>query len=395
MREKIQTLLAHLNHGLVEREAVIKAALLAVLAGENILLIGPPGTGKSLIARRIAESLGGAQQGSHFEYLLTKFSTPEEIFGPLSISALKQDVFQRNTNGYLPSVRVGFLDEIFKASSSILNALLTILNERKFHNGALVEEVPLQALIAASNELPTGQDELAALYDRFLVRGFVDYVSPEGLREMLDDVGTQPKCAKITSKDIENLKAQALDVVVPDAIRQALIEIWLAHKKTFAEDPREQLSDRRLMKCLHFLRISAATNGRCAVDLSDLRLLGNCLWNHPENINKTNSLIKKILSSYESVGEPVEIKLSNDFPGYWRVLRVNYRSGSTIGANDSIIDVIGIKSGEECGVSSSKSGFLRGIAVNVGDEIRAGAVVAEVEERFDNQLDLIKENIWL
>ena len=205
MREKIQTLLSHLNHGLVEREAVIKAALLAVLAGENILLIGPPGTGKSLIARRIAESLGGAQQGSYFEYLLTKFSTPEEIFGPLSISALKQDVFRRNTAGYLPSVRMGFLDEIFKASSSILNALLTILNERKFHNGALVEDVPLQALIAASNELPTGQDELAALYDRFLVRGFVDYVSAEGLREMLADMGYQPKSTKITPKEIEYL----------------------------------------------------------------------------------------------------------------------------------------------------------------------------------------------
>ena len=395
MREKIQTLLSHLNHGLVEREAVIKAALLAVLAGENILLIGPPGTGKSLIARRIAESLGGAQQGSYFEYLLTKFSTPEEIFGPLSISALKQDVFRRNTAGYLPSVRMGFLDEIFKASSSILNALLTILNERKFHNGALVEDVPLQALIAASNELPTGQDELAALYDRFLVRGFVDYVSAEGLREMLADMGNQPKSTKITPKEIENLKTQALEVSVPDAIRQALVEIWQAHKKAFKEDPREQISDRRLMKCLHLLHFSAATNDRIEVDLSDLRLLGNCLWNHPDNIQKINNLIGNVLSSYESVGDHVEINLGNDFHGWWRVTKINHNTGSSIGVKDSIIDVVSVKSGEHCHVLSTKSGSIKELSVAIGDEIRAGAVIAEIEERFDNHLDLIKSNIWL
>ena len=395
MREKIQTLLSHLNHGLVEREAVIKAALLAVLAGENILLIGPPGTGKSLIARRIAESLGGAQQGSYFEYLLTKFSTPEEIFGPLSISALKQDVFRRNTEGYLPSVRVGFLDEIFKASSSILNALLTILNERKFHNGALVEDVPLQALIAASNELPTGQDELAALYDRFLVRGFVDYVSAEALLEMLEDMGNQPKSAKITPKEIENLKTQALEVSVPDAIRQALVEIWQAHKNSFKEDPREQLSDRRLMKCLNLLRVSAATNGRSEIDFSDLRLLGTCLWNHQSNIEKSRNMIEDTLSSYESIKGIFQIKLGNEFNGLWKVASINCRAGSMIDDTEIIIDVVKTKDNEQFGVVSSRSGFLKEIKVKVGNEIRAGSIIAEVEERFDNHLELAKANIWL
>lgn len=184
MRQKIQTLLNWLNHGLVEREGAIKTALLAILAQENIVLIGPPGTGKSLIARRIAEGFAhdaGDESSAYFEYLLTKFSTPEEIFGPLSIAELKQDRFRRNTQGYLPTVRMAFLDEIFKASSSILNALLTILNERIYHNGNEAQKVPLQALIAASNELPTHQEELSALYDRFLVRSFVDYVNPDNL----------------------------------------------------------------------------------------------------------------------------------------------------------------------------------------------------------------------
>ena len=132
-----------MNQGLVEREATLKLALLTILAGENLVLIGPPGTGKSLVARRIASCFGQANGGDdYFEYLLTKFSTPEELFGPLSISELKQDRFKRNTAGYLPSVRLAFLDEIFKASSSILNALLTILNERIYHNGSKAVDCP-------------------------------------------------------------------------------------------------------------------------------------------------------------------------------------------------------------------------------------------------------------
>ena len=115
-KKKIKALLDQLNHGLVEREDTLKAALLAVLAGQNLILVGPPGTAKSLVARRIAQTLapeGGSSD--YFEYLLTKFSTPEEIFGPLSIAELKADRVKRNTTGYLPSVRIAFLDEIFKA----------------------------------------------------------------------------------------------------------------------------------------------------------------------------------------------------------------------------------------------------------------------------------------
>ena len=137
IKAKLALLLEQLNHGLVDREATMKSALLSILAGENMLLIGPPGTAKSLVARRISQSFSHKNQVSattYFEYLLTKFSTPEEIFGPLSISELKADRFKRNTDGYLPSVKIAFLDEVFKASSSILNALLTIMNERIYRS---------------------------------------------------------------------------------------------------------------------------------------------------------------------------------------------------------------------------------------------------------------------
>ena len=302
MKQKIQALLKELNHGLVEREPTLKTALLTVLAGENLVLIGPPGTGKSLIARRIAEGLTLSEDKNtdYFEYLLTKFSTPEEIFGPLSISELKADRFKRNTAGYLPSVKIAFLDEIFKASSSILNALLTILNERLYHNGAEAQKVPLQALIAASNELPTDQEELNALYDRFLVRSFVGYVSNDNLPLLFENTQYQQieDKKKITADDTAHIKNAVSAVTIPPEIAEAIQRIWIKHKDTFKEDRRESLSDRRLKKVLHLLRVSAVTNGRNELDLSDVLLLKDCLWNHQENALKVSNLIVETVQRY-------------------------------------------------------------------------------------------------
>ena len=302
MKQKISQILSQLNQGLVEREDTLKIALLTVLAGEHLVLIGPPGTGKSLIARRIADSIAAdaseANSHAYFEYLLTKFSTPEEIFGPLSIAALKRDHYQRNTEAYLPTVRLAFLDEIFKASSSILNALLTILNERLYHNGAKPQTVPLQALIAASNELPTEQQELLALYDRFLVRKFVDYVSPGKLGGLFEKTGAITIQDKLSIADLAQISQAADAVTIPAYIQELILKIWAKHKETFKEDRREHLSDRRFKKVVRLLRVSAASNMRTEMDFSDVFILRNCLWNHVDNARQVSELISDMIMTF-------------------------------------------------------------------------------------------------
>ena len=158
--------LDELERGLLQRDVAARALLLAALAGEHVLLLGPPGTAKSELARRLQRLLPGAH---YFERLLTRFSVPEELFGPLSLKALEDDRYERLTAGYLPSAEVAFLDEVFKANSAILNTLLGLLHERCFDNGQHRVDVPLVCLVGASNEVP--QDEsLHAFYDRFLLR---------------------------------------------------------------------------------------------------------------------------------------------------------------------------------------------------------------------------------
>ena len=294
LREKIEKNLEILNSGLVGKEKVMKLGLLSILSGENMILVGPPGTAKSEISRRLREILADPDSETYFEYLFTKFTTPEEIFGPLSIKQLQNDKFERNTEGYMPSSRIVFLDEIFKANSSILNTLLTILNERVFHNGLKREKTPLISLIGASNELPFENDELTALYDRFLIRAVVGYVSDDEIEELLDIKETDmeiPAEIKFTESDLNEIKSESEKVRVTSGIKRTIMQIRQEYNKIFAEDNHEIISDRKLVKMVKLLKVSAYLNGRDKVDFSDLMLLTNCLWNNPENIEKVTKLV--------------------------------------------------------------------------------------------------------
>ena len=215
LRNRIDKLISVLTEGVYEREEAIKISFLSALAGENIFLYGPPGVAKSLISRRLSEVF---ESDNYFEYLMQKFSTPEEVFGPISISELKKDNYIRQTKGYLPTADFAFLDEIFKANPAILNSLLTIINEKKFKNGTELQNVPLKVLVSASNETPPPNQGLEALYDRFLVRLDVNPIkSRENFETLLQDDTPDIEVddnLKIKTKEWEEFKTAIKNVTI-------------------------------------------------------------------------------------------------------------------------------------------------------------------------------------
>jgi MoxR-like ATPase len=278
LKERLARLRDLLCEGLVEREVAVRVALLAALAGEHVLLVGPPGTAKSEVARRLRLAFRGA---SWFERLLTRFTVPEELFGPLSITALERDVYRRQTEGYLPTASVAFLDEVFKGNSAILNALLTLLNEREFDNGTAREKTPLVCVVAATNELPEESDGVEALYDRFLLRCHVGPVSEgQAFARMVGAPATPPAipaALQLTPEDLAEVRAGAARVRLGDGIvhllgglRRHLCERGIA------------VSDRRWKKIAQLLRVSAWTDGRDKVSIWDCALLQHCTWERPE-----------------------------------------------------------------------------------------------------------------
>ncbi len=304
----LRAILEHQGQGLVDRQDTLRLALLGALSGHNVLLLGPPGTAKSLVARRLAGAFG---QATRFEYLLTRFTTPDELFGPVSIKALKEkDQLRRNTAGYLPTAQVVFLDEIFKAGSAILNALLTLLNERVFFNGAQIEPAPLLVLVAASNEVPQG-GELQALYDRFPLRVLVGPVSGDADFERLltGTRGPEPllESARLSPQDVALLRAARDEV----GISTGAFAVLKALRAALAEGPAEQwqrryVSDRRWTQVVDLLRTSASAHGQSQVQVADCGLLRHCLWNDPQDAPDIADLVDKVLEEH-GVGLDLEL----------------------------------------------------------------------------------------
>src|SRR5258708_21867471 len=182
--ETLPSRLVQLAHALEQRflgkDEVIRLLLVATIAGEHAVLIGPPGTAKSALIRTFARLI----HARYFEYLLTRFTEPNEIFGPVDISAFREGRYERRTEGMLPDAEIVFLDEVFKSNSAILNALLTLLNERRFASGGTVTRCPLLSAFGASNEVP-GDETLTAIYDRFILRIHNDNLDAYQFQELL------------------------------------------------------------------------------------------------------------------------------------------------------------------------------------------------------------------
>jgi MoxR-like ATPase len=303
IESRIETMLKVMSDGIYEKEHILAMTLLSAIAGESIFLLGPPGTAKSLVSRRLKMAFKDAKA---FEYLMSRFSTPDEIFGPVSISLLKnEDRYERVVDGFLPTATIVFLDEIWKAGPSIQNALLTAINERIFQNGRNTLFLPMKALIAASNDLPAEDEGLEALWDRFLVRMVSNCIQTEStffkmIRQKPTKGIAMPEELQITDDIYETWQQEIQDVAIPDNVCAVVSAIRKRLKEEASKEGNKVMdyyvSDRRWKKCFHIMQTAAFLNGRKSIDETDIPILFHCLWNTAETIPTVIDIIADALT---------------------------------------------------------------------------------------------------
>lgn len=286
---KLTTVLSHIKSTFVGKDEIIDLLGICLIAKENAFLLGPPGTAKSAIVRQLSACI---QDGKNFEYLLTRFTEPNEIFGPFDIRKLKEGELATNTAGMLPEASMVFLDEIFNANSAILNSLLMALNEKIFRRGKEVRKIPALMFVGASNLLP--EDEaLNALLDRFLIRVRCDYVNPDLLESVLLagrklEVAATTDPPSIFPEDIIDLqqKAKAVDL---SSIQKSYVDLIHNLRNTGIK-----VSDRRAVKIQNLIAASALICGRDTAILSDLWVL-KYIWDTEEQIEILAGVIDNII----------------------------------------------------------------------------------------------------
>lgn len=312
---------------LVEREGEVDALLLALVAQEHVLYVGPPGTAKSMLATSLTKAIDSARC---FSVLMTKFTTPEEVFGPIKLTALKEDRYERAVEGYAADSHVLFLDEIWKASSAILNTNLTLLQERVFDNGGTRTRVPLRVAVAASNEFPSSEEgqELGAMFDRFLIRRIVRPVSHQG-RERLA-FGTLPGIKPCVSlREVDAAAQQASGVAFSDAARGTFFNIL---DQLGAAGIRP--GDRRTRKAVGVARAQAWLLGDSEVKSEHLECLQDVLWSSPEQRDKCGEIVVKLAN-------PVGAQLNEILKEVDEILSKVADTATRIGAIKKLEDCLG------------------------------------------------------
>lgn len=285
-----------LEQQFIGKDEVIRLLLVSVVAGEHALLIGPPGTAKSALVRSLARLV----QARYFEYLLTRFTEPNELFGPVDIVAFREGVYRRRLEGMLPEAEIVFLDEVFKSNSAILNSLLTLLNERLFAVGNQIIRCPLVSVIGASNEVPA-DETLVAIFDRFLLR----------IRnEQLDAFHFHDLILRGVADEMQRSEEQTVQPLVSAqelayasrfiASKLAFSEAFLSRYKAFVFQIRAEgvaLSDRRVVKMLKLFAASAFLDGRDAPDDGDFFLLRH-IWNHVDQAPILDQIVQPVLEAH-------------------------------------------------------------------------------------------------
>jgi MoxR-like ATPase len=296
----LTTRLAQIAHTLESRflgkDEVIRLLLIATIAGEHAVLIGPPGTAKSALIRTFAKLL----QARYFEYLLTRFTEPNEIFGPVDIAAFREGRYVRRTDGMLPEAEIVFLDEVFKSNSAILNALLTLLNERRYTSGGVVIKCPILSCFGASNEVPT-DETLTAIFDRFLLRIRSDNLDAYHFQDLLQK-GLMNEVMGLTDAPVQPLASarEIAELHRAFAQRMRFSEAFFSAYKGLVFQIRAEgisISDRRVVKILKLFAASALLDGRAQPDASDFFVLKH-IWNNEDQAAILEAIVQPVLEAH-------------------------------------------------------------------------------------------------
>ncbi len=293
---RLRRVAAELDQQYLGKSEVIRLLLIAIVAREHVVLIGPPGTAKSALIRSLAELV----DARYFEYLLTRFTEPNELFGPVDIQAFREGTYRRKTEGMLPEAELVFLDEIFKSNSAILNSLLTLLNERRLALGGQSIQSPILSVFGASNEVPA-DESLQALYDRFLLRIRSDNLEAYHFNELLLR-GIQHEAERLVGRSRSSLVAgRELQSLAADlATRLDFDEEFLGSYKGLIFQIRAEgvtVSDRRVVKLLKLFAASALLDGRDRADVGDLFVLKH-IWNSEDQAPIVAGLVEPIVEAF-------------------------------------------------------------------------------------------------